>query len=66
MSDRSVALLGFALLSAAALAMIVLTHLRRDLVATLGETIAYLTSTRPTRITAVVVWAWFGWHFLAR
>lgn len=66
MSDRAVALLGFALLSAAALAATVLTRLRRDLVATLGETIAYLTSTRSRRFTAVLVWAWFGWHFLAR
>ncbi|MFD8249394.1 DUF6186 family protein [Nocardia sp. NPDC059691] len=66
MSDRTAVLLGFALLLTAALAAVVITRLRRDLIATLGETIAYLTGTRATRIAAVLVWAWLGWHFLAR
>ncbi|WP_039796795.1 DUF6186 family protein [Nocardia araoensis] len=66
MSDRAVILLGFGLLLAAALVAAAVARLRRDLVASLGETIAYLTGTRVTRITAVFVWAWLGWHFLAR
>ncbi|MFG3618094.1 DUF6186 family protein [Nocardia sp. NPDC047654] len=66
MSDRGVILLGFGLIAAAALVAILLTRLRRDSVASLGETIAYLTGTRTTRIIAVLIWAWLGWHFLAR
>ncbi|WP_063049192.1 DUF6186 family protein [Nocardia arthritidis] len=66
MSDRAIVLLGFGLIAAAALTAVVLTRLRRDQVASLGETIAYLTGTRTMRITAVLVWAWLGWHFLAR
>ncbi|MFE7744808.1 DUF6186 family protein [Nocardia sp. NPDC057455] len=66
MSDRAVVLLGFGLIAAAALTAIALTRLRRDRIASLGETLAYLTSTRTTRITAVLAWAWLGWHFLAR
>ncbi|BDU01717.1 DUF6186 family protein [Nocardia sputorum] len=66
MSDRAVVLLGFALILAAALVAVVVTWVRRDLVASAGETIAYLTATRTTRILAVLVWAWLGWHFLAR
>ncbi|MBF6467151.1 hypothetical protein IU427_18470 [Nocardia beijingensis] len=66
MSDRAVILLGFALILAAALVALSVTRLRRDSVAALGETIAYLTGTRTTRILAVLVWAWLGWHFLAR
>ncbi|WP_040865625.1 DUF6186 family protein [Nocardia exalbida] len=66
MSDRAVILLGFGLIVAVALVAILLTRLRRDPVASLGETIAYLTGTRTTRITAVLIWAWLGWHFLAR
>ncbi|MGQ4619776.1 DUF6186 family protein [Nocardia sp. R7R-8] len=66
MSDRAVILLGFGLLLAAALVAVAVTRLRRDPVASLGETIGYLTGTRAMRITAVLVWAWLGWHFLAR
>ncbi|UGT69359.1 DUF6186 family protein [Nocardia gipuzkoensis] len=66
MSDRAIVITGFCLLLAVALAAVAVTRLRRDQVASLGETIVYLTSTRTTKITAVLVWAWLGWHFLAR
>ncbi|MBF6338460.1 hypothetical protein IU450_21550 [Nocardia abscessus] len=66
MSDRAIVITGFCLLLAVALAAAAVTRLRRDQVASLGETIVYLTSTRTTKITAVLVWAWLGWHFLAR
>ncbi|MFI5535088.1 DUF6186 family protein [Nocardia sp. NPDC051900] len=66
MSDRAVILLGFGLLLAAALVAVAGTRLRRDRVASLGETIGYLTGSRLTKIAAVLVWAWLGWHFLAR
>ncbi|WP_174184381.1 DUF6186 family protein [Nocardia barduliensis] len=66
MSDRAIVIAGFCLLLAVALAAAAVTWLRRDLIASLSETIEYLTSTRATKITAVLVWAWLGWHFLAR
>ncbi|MBF6219426.1 hypothetical protein IU479_15045 [Nocardia abscessus] len=66
MSDRAIVITGFCLLLTVALAAAAVTRSRRDQVASLGETIVYLTSTRTTKITAVLVWAWLGWHFLAR
>ncbi|MEU2035081.1 DUF6186 family protein [Nocardia amamiensis] len=66
MSDRAIVVAGFVLVLVATLGAVVLTHVRRDLVAPLGETVRYLTRTRAARVAAVVVWAWLGWHFLAR
>ncbi|MEU1951380.1 DUF6186 family protein [Nocardia rhamnosiphila] len=66
MSDRVIIILGFVLVLVVTLGMVAVTYVRRDLVAPLGETIAYLTRTRVARIAAVLVWAWVGWHFLAR
>jgi hypothetical protein len=66
MTDRTIIILGFALLGVLTLAAIVVSHLRRDRLATLGGTVAYLTRARPVKIIAVLIWAWLGWHFLAR
>ncbi|WP_067473228.1 DUF6186 family protein [Nocardia amamiensis] len=66
MSDRAIIVAGFVVVLVAALGAVVLTHVRRDLFAPVGETVRYLTRTRMARIAAVVVWAWLGWHFLAR
>jgi hypothetical protein len=66
MSDRVIVIVGFVLVLTVALCVVVVTHVRRDLVAPVGKTIAYLTRTRVARIAAVLVWAWAGWHFLAR
>lgn len=66
MSDRVIIIVGFVLVLVVTLGVVVVTHVRRDLVAPVGETIAYLTRTRVVRIAAVLVWAWAGWHFLAR
>ncbi|WP_433684835.1 DUF6186 family protein [Nocardia sp. CA-119907] len=66
MSDRVIVIVGFALVLVVALGVVVVTHVRRDLVAPVGETIAYLTHARVVRIVAVLMWGWVGWHFLAR
>ncbi|WP_063040932.1 DUF6186 family protein [Nocardia pseudovaccinii] len=66
MSDRVIVIVGFLVVLVIALGMVVVTHVHRDLVAPLGETIAYLTGNRVARIVAVLVWAWVGWHFLVR
>ncbi|MEU7764781.1 DUF6186 family protein [Nocardia sp. NPDC049190] len=66
MSDRAVVIVGFVLLLLAGLGVVVFARARRELIASLGETMAYLTRARAARIAAVLVWAWLGWHFLAR
>jgi hypothetical protein len=66
MSDRETVIVGFVLVLVTTLGAVAVTHVRRDLVAPVGETIAYLTRTRAARIAAVLVWGWVGWHFLAR
>lgn len=66
MSDRVIVIVGFVLVLVVTLGMVAVTYVRRDLVAPLGETIAYLTRTRVARVAGVLVWAWVGWHFLAR
>jgi hypothetical protein len=66
MSDRQVVIVGFLLVLVATLGAVAVTNVRRDLVAPMAETIAYLTRTRAARIAAVLVWGWAGWHFLAR
>ncbi|MGW4767367.1 DUF6186 family protein [Nocardia sp. NPDC004278] len=66
MSERVIVIIGFVLVLMVTLGVVVVTHVRRDLIAPVGETIAYLTRTRVARIAAVLIWAWVGWHFLAR
>jgi hypothetical protein len=66
MSFREIVIVGFVLVLVAVLGAVVVTNVRRDLVAPVAETITYLTCTRAARIAAVLVWGWVGWHFLAR
>lgn len=66
MTARTVIIAGFLVLLALILAAVLLTHRRRDRFATLSETLGYLIATRPAKIIAVLIWAWLGWHFLAR
>jgi hypothetical protein len=66
MTARTVIITGFVVLLAVILAAVLLTHLRRDRFATISATLGHLIRTRPARVIAVLVWAWLGWHFLAR
>jgi uncharacterized protein DUF6186 len=66
MTDRTIIILGFVTLLVLTLAAVVISHLRRDRLATISQTVAYLTRTRTAKIIAVLIWAWLGWHFLAR
>lgn len=66
MTARTLIITGFAVLAILLLAAMILTHVRRDRFATVSATLAYVIRTRPARIVAVLVWAWLGWHFLAR
>lgn len=66
MTESALVITGFIVLAVAIVLTVVLTHRHRRSWATLGETVRYLTRTRLMRIAAVAVWAWLGWHFLAR
>lgn len=66
MTDRALVITGFAVLAVIVISMAVVAHWRRMSFAGLGDTVRYLTRTRTARIVAVVLWAWLGWHFLAR
>ena len=66
MTARTLIIAGFVVLATLLLAAVILTHARRDRFATVSATLDYLIHTRPAKIIAVLVWAWLGWHFLAR
>ncbi|WP_063066233.1 DUF6186 family protein [Nocardia violaceofusca] len=66
MTDRALVITGFAVLVVAVIVAAVVACLRRTWFAGLGDTVRALTRTRTVRIVAVVLWAWLGWHFLAR
>lgn len=66
MTDRTLVILGFAVIFAGTLAAIITAHVRPDRLATVSETLDRLTRTRIAKIIAVLIWAWLGWHFLAR
>lgn len=66
MTSRAVVIVGFGALLAVLAAMVLVTHVRGSRIATITESVAYLVRSRPARLVAVLVWAWLGWHFLAR
>lgn len=66
MTDRALVITGFAVLAVIVISMAAVAHWRRMSFAGLGDTVRYLTRTRTARIVAVILWAWLGWHFLAR
>ncbi|MFF0455692.1 DUF6186 family protein [Nocardia africana] len=66
MTDRVLVITGFAVLAVIVISTAIAARVRRLSFAGLGDTVRYLTRTRTARIVAVIVWAWLGWHFLAR
>lgn len=66
MTERTLVIVGFAVIFAGTLAAIITAHRRPDRLATVSETLDRLTRNRPAKIIAVLIWAWLGWHFLAR
>lgn len=66
MTMRTATIVGFVVMATIAVVLVVLPRMRRDLLGTTGETFARLIRTRPARLAVVVVWAWLGWHVLAR
>lgn len=66
MTARSMIIIGFAVIGVLVAVAVLYSHLRRDRVTTLSATLDYLVRGRPARVIAILVWAWLGWHFLAR
>ena len=66
MTDRALVLLGFAALALAAVLAELTARRHPQRFTTLGETLDLLRRSRMARVLTVLVWAWLGWHFLAR
>jgi hypothetical protein len=50
---------------AAALALVVISHLRDSPLATLSDVLDRVFADRAVRVVIIVFWWWLGWHFLA-
>ena len=66
MTPRAIIITGFVVLLVIILAALIFTHARKNRVATVWPVIDYLTGKRAMKVIAVLIWAWLGWHFLAR
>lgn len=55
---------GYALIPAAGVALVVVSHVKPAALAGLGELLARVFATRPARITLLLFVWWLGWHFL--
>ncbi|WP_063130035.1 DUF6186 family protein [Nocardia fusca] len=66
MTDRLVIIIGFAALAAVGLAAELIARCLPTRLTPLGQTLRLLLRSRALRVLAVLVWAWLGWHFLAR
>ncbi|MTE16768.1 DUF6186 family protein [Nocardia aurantiaca] len=66
MTDRALIIAGYAVLATVALVAELVSRYHRDRLTPLGETLRLLLSSRTLRVVAILVWAWLGWHFLAR
>ncbi len=66
MTMRTITILGFVLLGATATVLYLAGRARRFRLVPLSELIDVLRSRPAIRIVLVLVWAWAGWHLLAR
>ncbi len=66
MSVRTVTVAGFVVLAVVAVALYGAGRAHRLGLAPLGEVIDLLRVTVAGRLALVTVWAWVGWHLLAR
>ena len=60
---RELTIAGDPLCLAAAAVLVVASHLRRPLLAPLGELLDGVLADRPARVTLMLFWWWIGWHF---
>jgi hypothetical protein len=66
MTQRTIVVTGFAVLFVIILRALILVRRNRSRVAPVWEVIDFLTRRRVAEVIAVLIWAWLGWHFLAR
>ena len=66
MTLRAVTMLGFTLLGGAAVLLCLAGWARRLGLVPLSHLVDALRSRTEVRLVLVVVWAWLGWHLLAR
>jgi hypothetical protein len=65
-TPRAIIVTGFVVLLVIILAALIFAHARKERIATIWPVIDYLTRKRAVKVVAVLIWAWLGWHFLAR
>lgn len=66
MSPRTVTLLGWAVLAAAALALEVASRRPNSRLVGAGRLLAQVTDRPVGKAVLVLGWAWLGWHFFVR
>lgn len=66
MSMRALTIAGFVLLGIAALVVYLAGRRAWWGVAPLGQLVDVVRTTLPGRVALFLVWAWLGWHLLAR
>ena len=65
MTSHAVTVAGFALIIVVMLVMEAVARRRRS-IPPAGNILVGAMSNRAGRLTVLLVWMWFGWHFLAR
>jgi len=66
MTSRVVIIAGFVLLFVAGGILLALSRTRPERFAKFTEALAHVTTPVQVRLFVLAVWAWLGWHFLAR
>lgn len=66
MTMRALTILGFVVLFVAAAVLVAASRRYRERLATFAEAVDAVGRRRGTRLGLVLIWAWLGWHFLAR
>jgi hypothetical protein len=66
MSTRAITIVGFALVTAALIALEVVGRRETSRIPTVGEWLGYLMRSRVGRALILLGWWWLGWHYFAR
>jgi hypothetical protein len=66
MTSRIVTIVGFVLLFAVGGVAILWSWLRPERFARFHDALTHVTGPAHHRVLVLLIWAWLGWHFLAR
>jgi Family of unknown function (DUF6186) len=58
-----IGLIGFTIEGIAAVALVLFSYRQNDRIATFGELLDRVMTTRAARICILALWWWLGWHF---